>query len=83
MVMWVWLLDGQNPGHTPSLWERTMETVFTPTFSIHAKHSVRAEPLTVHLLLQVKHPPPINLLIRDAIVMVTLLVTSTLERRTK
>lgn len=43
----------------------------SPTFSLHANHPVRAEPLAADFLLQVKHPPSINLLVRDAVVMVT------------
>lgn len=40
------------------------------TFSLHVIDQFRSEPLTVDFLLQVKHPPAIDLFIRDAVIMV-------------
>lgn len=53
----------------------------SPTFSLHANNPVWTEPLTADFLLQVKHPPPINLLIRDAVIMVTTPGSGPLRRR--
>ena len=52
-----------------------------PTFPLHADDPIRAEPLAADLLLQVKRPPPVNLLIRDAVVMVTSTGTGPLHVR--
>lgn len=65
----------------PGVHKQTSLTV--PTSSLHANDPVRAEPLTVDFLLQVKHPPPINLLIGDAVIMVTSPGTSPLRRGKK
>lgn len=65
----------------PGVHKQTSLTV--PTSSLHANDPVRAEPLTADFLLQVKHPPPINLLIGDAVIMVTSPGTGPLRRGKK
>lgn len=52
----------------------------SPTFPFHVNDPVGAEPLTVDFLLQVKHSPPINLLIGDAVIVVSSPCTGPLNR---
>lgn len=60
--------------------QRKPRLLCSPTFSLHVNDPGRAEPLTADFLLQVKHSPPINLLVGDAVIVVSSPRTGPLNR---
>lgn len=49
---------------------RDITAWFDLTFSIHVFNQVGVEPVTLQLLIQVKRPLPLNLIVRDPVILV-------------